>query len=295
MKLILERLKSQGVVIAVSFLYDEAENFYHRMQNLDYFEGKVVLVTGSARGIGFATARLLGTCGAKVVLSDILDDRLAQAEEQLKEAGIEVMAQKADVTIFEDCKALVKAALKKFGTLDILINNAGISIVDRFENCAPEVARNLFDVNIMGQVNMSLAALESLKESRGHIIFVSSVSGIRSIPTGSLYGASKAALRSLADAIRLELAPYGIHVGVIIPGFTTTDPEKTVMKGTGEPRPINRSPHDTPEGVAKGIAGLIENRDRERVLTRLGKLTSILQRLSPSLLDRLVAGREFKN
>jgi short-subunit dehydrogenase len=142
---------------------------------------------------------------------------------------------------------------------------------------------------------MTLAGLDAIKASKGHIIFVSSVSGIRAIPTGSIYGASKAALRSLAESIRLELKPHGVHVGVITPGFTTSDPTKTVMKGDGTPRPIDRAPHDTPQGVAAGIASLIEKRQRERILTPVGKLTNILQRLSPSILDFILTHKELKN
>ncbi len=262
---------------------------------MDYFSGKVVLVTGSARGIGYATAKLLGRRGAKIVLSDILDDTLTEAGRHLKAEGVDVLGVKSDVTAPADCKTLVGATVEKFGKLDVLVNNAGLSIVANFDECEPETCKKLIEVNLLGSINMTIAALEQLKLSRGHLVFVSSVSGIRAIPTGSLYSSSKAALRSFAESLRLEFKPYGIHVGVISPGFTTTDPSKTVMKGDGTPRPINRPGHDTPEGVARGIAKLIEKRERERVLTPLGKATAILQRISPSLLDVILAGRVLKN
>jgi NAD(P)-dependent dehydrogenase (short-subunit alcohol dehydrogenase family) len=262
---------------------------------LDYFEGKVALITGSARGIGFAIAELLGKRGAKIVISDILEDTLAEAEEKLSNQGVEALAAVSDVTAPEKCSSLVKLAVRRFGKLDIVINNAGVSIVDRFENCTPGTCKRLMDVNLMGAIYMSIAAVPALKDSKGHLVFVSSVSGIRSIPTGGLYGASKAALRSLAESIRLELKDHGVHVGVISPGFTTTEAAKTVMKGDGSPRPIDRPPHDTPEGVALGIARLIEKRERERVLTPLGKLTLVLQRISPGLVDRILYKRELKN
>lgn len=261
----------------------------------DFFEGKVVLVTGSARGIGFATARLLGKRGAKVVLSDILKERLEQSAQKLKDEGVEVAARVCDVTAPAECEALVAFVLESFGRLDVLINNAGVSIVDHFENISAATAGKLVDVNVMGCVYMTIAALDALKRSQGHVVFLSSVSGIRNIPTGSMYGASKAFLRSFAESIRLELRPHGVHVGVISPGFTTTDPEKKVMKGDGAPRPIDRPPHDTPEGTARGIARVIEGRERERVTTPLGKLTLVLQRLSPGLLDLILAGRVLKN
>lgn len=262
---------------------------------MDYFSNKVVIITGSARGIGFATAGLLGSRGAKIVLSDVLDDNLRSAAEKLRDNGIETFALRADVSDISDCKALVHATVEKFGKVDMLVNNAGISIVADFEECAPETCKKLVDVNVLGSIYMTAAALDQIKKSHGHIIFVSSVSGLRAIPTGSIYSASKSFVRSFAESLRLELKPHGVYVGVIIPGFTTTDPSKTVMKGDGAPRPIDRPAHDTPEGVAKGIAKLIENRERERVLTPLGKITAIMQRISPSLLDRILQGRKLKN
>ena len=261
----------------------------------DAFAGRTALITGSARGIGLATARHLGRLGAKVVLSDVLDQRLEEAGAALRQEGIAVLARRADVTDPADCEALVRAALAAFGRLDILVNNAGVSIVAPFEETKPETAKKLVEVNVLGCVYMTLAALPALKQSRGQVVFISSTSAIRPIPTGALYGASKAFLRGLAAALRLELAPCGVHVGVILPGFTTTDAEKTVMRGDGSLRPIDRPPHDTPEGVARAIARLLLRREREVVLTPMGKAAFYLERLSPALMDWILAGREFKN
>lgn len=137
----------------------------------DYFEDKVALVTGSARGIGLAIAAALGARGARVVLSDVLDDELSDAARQLEARGVEVLARRADVTDSGECEALVAAALERFGKLDLLVNNAGISIVASFEECRPETCRRLIDVNVMGSIYMTLAALEALKRTRGHLVF----------------------------------------------------------------------------------------------------------------------------
>lgn len=262
---------------------------------MDFFRDKVVLITGAARGIGFATAERLGARGARLVVTDVLEDPLKRAEAALQGQGVQVLAARSDVTDPAQCRQVVAQALERFGGLDVLVNNAGISVVAPLEECLPETARKLVDVNLLGAIYMTLAAMEPLKTSRGHVVFVSSVSGIRAIPSGSLYSCSKAALRSLAESLRLELKPCGVHVGVISPGFTTTDEAKTVLKGDGTLRPIHRPPHDTPEGVARGIAALIEKRERERILTPLGKATALLQRVSPRVLDRVLQGRELKN
>ena len=262
---------------------------------MNFFKGKVAIITGAARGIGFATAELMASRGASVMITDILEERLKESVSLLKSKGLDVQSATCNVTDYESCAMAVKKAVETYGRLDILINNAGISIVAPFEECLPDTCARLMDVNFMGAVNMTLAGLNAIKASKGHIIFVSSVSGIRAIPTGSIYGASKAALRSLAESIRLELKPYGVHVGVITPGFTTSDPTKTVMKGDGTPRPIDRAPHDTPQGVAAGIEALIEKRQRERILTPVGKITNILQRLSPYILDFILARKVLRN
>jgi NAD(P)-dependent dehydrogenase (short-subunit alcohol dehydrogenase family) len=262
---------------------------------MDYFTGKAAIVTGAARGIGFATARLLAMRGASVVITDILEDRLKISEADLHSKGLSASSVLCDVSDYGDCRKAVDAVIERYGRLDILVNNAGISIVAPFDECLPETCARLINVNFNGSVNMTMAALNEIKKSKGHIAFVSSVSGIRAIPTGSIYSSSKAAIRSLAESLRVELKKHGVHVGVICPGFTTSDPEKTVMKGDGSPRPIDRAPHDTPEGVAKGIAELIEERKRELILTPVGKLTHALQRLSPRLLDFILERKELRS
>lgn len=263
------------------------------------------MITGGARGIGLAIGRELGRRGAAVVLTDVLEAELRQAEEALRsggegegvgvETGVDVLVQRADVTVQADCDAAVAAALQRHGRLDILVNNAGISIISEFADCAPDTCARLFDVNLMGAVRMTHAALPALRESRGHLLFVSSVSGIRAIPTGAAYSASKAALRSLAESLRLELRRDGVHVGVVSPGFTPTEASKTVLRGDGTTRPVDRPAHDTPEGVARQTAALIARRQRERVLTPLGKATALLQRVSPSLVDVVLSRMQLKN
>jgi dehydrogenase/reductase SDR family protein 7B len=256
---------------------------------------RVVLVTGSARGIGAAIAARFGEAGAQVVVSDVQADLLHASAALLRGRGVEVLDEVCDVSDPAACQALVDAAVARFGGLDVVVNNAGISIVSDFAECRPAAMRKLIEVNLLGAMYLTQAALPHLVARRGSVVFVSSVSGIRAIPQGAVYSASKAGLRSLAEALRLELAPAGVHVGVVSPGFTTSDGAKTVMNGDGTPRPIDRPPHDTPEGVARQVQRLVEGRERERVLTPLGKATAVLQRLSPSLVDRVLAGRRLRS
>lgn len=259
------------------------------------FQNKVAIITGSARGIGYAIAAELGRRGATVAISDVLDTELTEARDRLAAAGVDVIARRADITKQADCDALARATLEHAGRIDILVNNAGISIVSEFADCHPDTCAKLLDVNVVGSIRMTYAALDALKASRGHLVFISSVSGIRAIPTGAAYSASKAALRSLAESLRLELKPHGIHVGVVSPGFTPTESSKTVLQGDGTPRPIDRPAHDTPENVAAETVALIRGRQRERVLTTLGKATMVLQRVSPTLVDFVLFRMKLKN
>lgn len=259
------------------------------------FEGKVVLVTGSARGIGAAIAARFAQAGAKVVLTDVQADLLEATAASLRARGVDVFARTCDVSDPEAVEALVASAVERFGRLDVVVNNAGISIVAEFASCAPAAMKKLVEVNLLGSMYVTHAALPHVKATRGSLVFVSSVSGIRAIPQGAVYSSSKAALRSLAESLRVELAPAGVHVGVVSPGFTTSDGAKTVMSGDGTPRPIDRPPHDTPEGVAKQVLALVSRKERERVLTPLGKVTAVMQRLSPRLVDKILEGRELKN
>jgi len=259
------------------------------------WSGQVVLVTGSARGIGFAIAEAFAQGGAHIVLSDVQEDLLSAARQKLSRYPGRVFTQVCDVSDASACEALIDAAQAEFGRLDVLVNNAGISIVAEFETCRPEAMKKLVEVNLLGSMYMSQAALPLIRAQRGSLVFVSSVSGIRAIPKGAIYSSSKAALRSFAESLRVELGPAGVHVGVVSPGFTTSDGAKTVMNGDGSPRPIERPAHDTPAGVAAQVVQLVRHRQRERVLTPLGKATAVLQRLSPWLLDKVLAGRELKN
>lgn len=259
------------------------------------FSGRVVLVTGSARGIGAAIAERFAAAGAKIVLSDVREDLLEATAERLRARGAVVLVHACDVSDPAAVEALVSAAVARFGRLDVVVNNAGLSIVADFASTTPAAMKKLVEVNLLGSMYVTHAALEAVRAAGGSLVFVSSVSGIRAIPQGAVYSASKAALRSFAESLRVELAAAGVHVGVVSPGFTSSDAAKTVMSGDGSPRPIDRPPHDTPEGVARQVFGLVVGRERERVLTPLGKATALLQRLSPRLVDKILEGRELRS
>lgn len=263
------------------------------------FKNKVVLVTGSNLGIGKATARLLASMGAKVVLNGRTVDRLENTRSELAAAGAEVMAVAADVTSYTDCVSMIDKIMEHFQQIDVVINNAGVSMRGDFETVDPSVFKTVMEVNYLGAVNVSHAALPALKKSKGRIMFVSSVAGIRGLQSISAYCPAKMALTALAESLKIELHSTGIKVGITYVGYTQNDPLKRTIAADGRLIPIEaRSEKNaqTTDQVAKAIVRNIEKGRFKRVLTKLGKLNALANKLIPRLVDRILirANERFK-
>lgn len=256
-----------------------------------FFKDKVAVITGSSMGIGKATAMELARNGTKVVLNGRNKERLEKAKNELLSKGYEVIAVQGDVSAFEDCQKLIKEAVSQFGRIDILINNAGKSSRGYFEVLDPVVFREMMEINFLGCVYPAKAALPYLKESRGSIIFISSVAGIRGLPETSIYCASKMALTSIAESLKVELAHTGIHIGIIYVGITRNDPGKTVINADGTLKVLKGREADhawTPQQVAESILIHVRKRKFKKVLTPLGKLNRIANMLFPRIVDRIL-------
>jgi len=256
--------------------------------NDKYFKDKIVLITGSSRGIGLATASEIGQLGAKVVMNARGEERLNRKLAELKSSGIDAMAIPADVSSYQDCKKLIGEIEKTFGRLDILVNNAGISMRATFDEIQPEVFKQVVDINLMGSVYPTLTALPLLKKTSGQILFISSPAGYRGFPTASAYCASKGALRPLMESLRCELHSFGIHVGIVYVGFTENDPEKRVIASDGSWVPPDRPMHQTQQYVAKQIVKMLRKRKRQLVLTPAAKLAVFAEWLFPCIFERLI-------
>ncbi|WP_019989797.1 SDR family oxidoreductase [Rudanella lutea] len=255
------------------------------------FAGKVALITGSESGIGRATAFALGEAGARLVINGLSDERLAQTERLLQAEGYPVVSCVADVTRFDACQRLVDTAIDAYGQLDILITNASISMRAYFADMQPDVFQRVLDSNVYGTVYPLKAALPYLIESRGSVTFISSISALNGMPSGSAYCAGKAAVSNLAHTLRLELAHTGLHIGVVHLGFTKNDTTKRVLDANGQPVPIAyRSPRwqKTQEQVAQVILSHIQRRRQRTVVSGLGKLIAFVHTYLPRLGDWIV-------
>ena len=255
------------------------------------FQGKVVIITGSSMGIGKATALLLGSMGARLVINGRNQQRLHKTEALIKSHGYEVLAVQGDVSQVGDCEKLIEATVRHYGGLDILINNAGMSSRGYFEELEPQVFRDMVDINFLGCVYPTRFAIPYLKKSQGSVVFVSSVAGIRGLPETIMYCASKMALTSVAESLKVELAEYNIHVGILYVGITKNEADKQVIGKDGKPIPLKsreNSNASTPEEVAKAIVKNIRRRKFKMILSGLGKLNYLANILFPRVVDRVL-------
>lgn len=252
---------------------------------------KVVIITGATSGIGEALAYEYSSNGAKVVIGARNIERLTEVAQNIKNKGGEVVYVQTDVVIENDCRNLILSAVEHFGNIDILINNAGVSMRALFEDVNLEVLRKLMDVNFWGTVYCTKYALPYIVERKGSIAGVSSIAGIVGLPARSGYSASKFAMVGFMESLRAENLKKGLHVLIAYPGFTASNIRKTSLSASGTSQgesPRNEGKMMSSEAVARHIRIAIDNRKNKIVLTTEGKLVSILNKLMPNWLYRLV-------
>jgi NADP-dependent 3-hydroxy acid dehydrogenase YdfG len=187
-------------------------------------EGKVVVITGASSGLGESTARLLATEGASVVLGARRVDRLKSLATELTTNGAKALAVETDVTKYDQVKRLVDEAVRSFGRVDVMLNNAGLMLHSPLERLKVEDWDQMIDVNIKGVLYGIAGALPYMKEQKsGHFINVSSVAGHKVRAGGVVYAATKHAVRVISEGLRMEVKPYNIRTTVISPGALDTE------------------------------------------------------------------------
>ena len=191
------------------------------MKNI--FKDKVVVITGASSGIGEATAREFAKSGSKVVLAARSEERLSRIVDEIREAEGDAIYVTTDVSIEEDCKNLIRKTVEKYGTVHILVNNAGLSMRATFVDVDLKVLHRLMNVNFWGTVYCTKYALPYLLQQKGSLVGVSSVAGFHGLPGRTGYSASKFAIHGFLETIRIENLKKGLHVMILAPGFTTTN------------------------------------------------------------------------
>lgn len=252
-------------------------------------KGKVVVITGASSGIGKALAKECHARGAKLALGARRIDHLEALKAELHDQ--EILCVQTDVALESDCKRLVESTIEKFGKIDILINNAGISMRALFNEMNLEVMHRLMDVNFYGTVYCTKYALPYLLAAKGSLVGVISIAGYVGLPGRTAYSASKFAVRGFLDTLRIEHLKSGLHVLVAAPGFTASEVRKVALTANGTPQgetPRNEEKMMSAETCARHIVTAIKKRKRELILTFIeGKFTVFLGKFFPSLLDKL--------
>ena len=255
------------------------------MNNESYFQDKVAIVTGASSGIGLATATLLARYHAKVVLAARSEDKLDTLCRELSQYT-DVISVKTDVSVENDCRNLIEQTVKTYGRIDILINNAGISMRAMFKDLDLDVIRRLMDVNFWGTVYCTKYALPYLLESKGSVVGVISTAGYKGLPGRTGYSASKFAINGFLDTLRSEHLYDGLHVMIYAPGFTASNIRKTALMADGSQQgetPREEGKMMTSEKVGMIMLNHIRKRSRRATLTFTSKLLLVLTRLFPTI------------
>ena len=258
---------------------------------------KVVIITGATSGIGEACAEVFGRQGAKIVLTGRNPQKLEQSTAKLRSKQIEVLPILADAASEADNQRMAAETLAHFGKIDILINNAGISMRALFQDLDLEVFRKVMDTNFWGTVYATKFCLPAILQSKGSIIGISSINGYRGTPARTAYTASKYAMNGFFESLRTEVMKKGVHVWVVAPGFTASMIRNTALTADGSSQgesPRDESKMMTSEEVAEHILKATLKRKRDIVLTAQGKLAVFLNKWIPGILDGIVYNQMAK-
>lgn len=260
------------------------------------FTDKVIIITGGSKGIGRETAKLLASKKAKIIITGRREKELQETSALIKNQYGHCEYFVGDVAIIDDCRRIIDAIINKYGRIDALINNAGMSMRGLFEETELDLFHKIIAINFSGAVNMTKFALPKLIESKGSIIFISSLSGLKGIPGIAPYGTAKMALTGFSESLRAELHHHNVHVGIVYVGFTENDPDKTIYAASGESIPLHRDKNsDTQQGVARSILKSLMHRKNTMYLTTAGKFVNVFYRLFPRLSGYLLGKFAMKN
>jgi len=249
---------------------------------------KVVIITGASSGIGRALALKFASEGSKVVVAARRLELLISIENEF--GSYSILAVETDVSKEEDCKNLIEKTVEKFGKIDILINNAGISMRALFHNCETEVLKRLMDVNFWGTVYCTKFALPYLLKTGGSLVGIISVAGYFGLPGRSGYSASKFAVRGFLETLRIEFLKSKLHVLIVAPGFVNSEIREHALKADGTPQgesPRNEKNMMSTQRCAVLIFKAVKKRKRKLVLSLVeGKMAIFISKWWPQLVDR---------
>lgn len=255
-------------------------------------KNKTVIITGASSGIGKACAEEFARQGANLVLGARQYVTLCEiADELQKNFGVKAIAVQCDVSKEDDCKLLIEKATLTFNRIDVLINNAGISMRAIFNDLDLVVIRNLMDVNFWGTIYCTKYALPQLIKHKGSVVGISSIAGYRGLPGRTGYSASKFAINGFLESLRVENLKNGLHVMIAAPGFTASNIRNTALSKDGASHGETNmdegklmSANDVAEIIVNGVI----NRKRTIIMTTQGKFAVLMNKLFPAWVDKKV-------
>ena len=262
----------------------------------NFFKGKTIAITGGSDGIGKALVELLLSAGANVSTCA----RSLQKLQQLQNNNLNkpLLCVATDVSVYDDCKNFIDKTIAQFGGIDVLINNAGISMRAELKDAEVDVFKKVMDINYLGTVYCTKLALESIVKNKGSIVGISSIAGYRGLPGRSGYSASKFAVNGWLEAVRTELLEDGVNVMWVCPGFTKSNIRNAALNEMAEAQgesPLDEGSLMTAEECAQHIINAIEKRKRTLVLTFTGKRTVFMNKFFAGLTDKLTRNFFYKN
>jgi NAD(P)-dependent dehydrogenase (short-subunit alcohol dehydrogenase family) len=254
-----------------------------------HFQNKVVWITGASSGIGLGLALELARQGASVVVTGRRTDRLDEVVAKIEALGQQALALPLDVTDEGSVRECLERILAHFGRLDVAVANAGFGVVAPFEELKLDDYLRQFDTNVFGVLRTAWAALPALRESRGQLVIMGSVTSYVSTAGGTPYSMSKFAVRAFADGLRAELAPSRVAVTLICPGFVESEIRKVDNSGQLRNRaePVSSFFVMPVAKAARQMAEAIRRRQPEVVITGHGKAAVFIGRHFPGLLRLL--------
>jgi short-subunit dehydrogenase len=253
------------------------------------FAGKTVLITGASEGIGRALALELAPEGPNLLLSARNAARLEETARECRARGATAETFAGDVARSADCSACVARAIERFGNLDVLVNNAGITMWARFDAVSDfSVYERLLAVNYLGAVHMTAAALPHLKRSRGLIVAIASIAGLTGVPERTGYAASKHAMVGFFESLRIELKDSGVDVTIVAPDFVVSEIHRRASGPDG--RPLGQTPMQerrimSAARCAQLTAAAMRRRQRLLITSARGRLGRWARLIVPRLVD----------
>ena len=260
-------------------------------------KNKVVIITGASSGIGKATALAFASNGAKVVLAARSEDKLTAIKSEIEKAGRLCLTVKCDVSKEEECSLLIAKTINHYKKIDVLINNAGISMRALFEKSELSVIKNVMDVNFWGTVYCTKFALPYLLKSKGSVVGVSSIAGYVGLPARTGYSASKFAMHGFLESLRTENLENNLHVLIACPGFTASNIRNSALVADGSRQgesPRKETKMMSADEVAEEIYAAIKSRKQKIVLTTEGKLAVFFSKWMPKVLQSMVFNKMKK-